>query len=123
VDCVAGIEARGFILGAALAYELRAGFVPLRKPGKLPPKVLSLDYALEYGHDRLEIHVDAVPPDRRVLLVDDVLATGGTLAAGRALLESAGAQLIGAAVLVELLPLKGRRRWRDDLPLQATLGY
>ena len=93
VDCVAGIEARGFILGAALAPALGAGFVPVRKPGKLPARVLAQEYALEYGSDRLEIHVDAIRPGTRVLLVDDVLATGGTLLAARALLERGGAAL------------------------------
>ena len=123
IDCVAGIEARGFILGAALARELAAGFVPIRKPGKLPARTVGQDYALEYGNDRLEVHVDALTAATRVLLVDDVLATGGTLRAARALLERCGAQLAGAAVLVELESLGGRKRWQTDVPLHAVLGY
>lgn len=123
VDCVAGIEARGFILGAALAPALGAGFVPVRKPGKLPARVLAQEYALEYGSDRLEIHVDAIRPGTRVLLVDDVLATGGTLLAARALLERAGAALVGATVLVELEALGGRARWNAATPLEASLRY
>lgn len=123
VDCVAGIEARGFILGAALAPALGAGFVPVRKPGKLPARVLAQEYALEYGSDRLEIHVDAIRPGTRVLLVDDVLATGGTLMAARALLERAGAALVGATVLVELEALGGRARWNAATPLEASLRY
>lgn len=123
VDCVAGIEARGFILGAALACALDAGFVPVRKPGKLPARVITQDYALEYGSDRLEMHQDAVAPGARVLLVDDVLATGGTLLAARALLERSGATLVGAAVLVELGALAGRTRWNGASPLVASLRY
>lgn len=123
VGCVAGIEARGFILGAALARELGAGFVPIRKPGKLPAQVVGQDYALEYGHDRLEVHADAIQPGARVLLVDDVLATGGTLLAARALIERVGAQLLGATVLVELEALSGRTRWPADIPLMAPLVF
>lgn len=123
VECVAGIEARGFILGAALAHALRAGFVPLRKPGKLPARVIRQEYALEYGTDRLEMHDDAIAPGTRVLLVDDVLATGGTLVAARALLEQTGARLLGAAVLVELEALAGRARWGGVDPLEASLRY
>lgn len=123
VDCVVGIEARGFILGAALANALGAGFVPVRKPGKLPARVMAQEYALEYGSDRLEIHEDAIGPARRVLLVDDVLATGGTLLAARSLLERAGAHLVGAAVLVELTALAGRARWGAGAPLEAALRY
>lgn len=123
VDCVVGIEARGFILGAALAHALGAGFVPLRKPGKLPARVIAQEYALEYGSDRLEIHEDAIGPAKRVLLVDDVLATGGTLLAARSLLERAGARLVGAAVLVELTALAGRARWGAGAPLEAVLRY
>lgn len=123
VECVVGIEARGFILGAALAHALGAGFVPVRKPGKLPARVIAQDYALEYGSDRLEIHEDAIGLAKRVLLVDDVLATGGTLLAARSLLERAGVHLVGAAVLVELTALAGRARWGAGSPLQAALRY
>lgn len=123
LDAVIGIESRGFILGAALARDLGVGFVPVRKPGKLPARTLTLDYALEYGSDRLEIHADALPPGARVLVVDDVLATGGTLRAAVALARQQGAQVIGAAVLVELAFLGARERWNDPVPLVATLAF
>ena len=123
VDRVAGIESRGFILGAALARELDAGFEPIRKPGKLPADTYSADYGLEYGTDRLEIHTDAFPPGCRVLLVDDVLATGGTLGAAFSLVERLQADIVGAAVLIELAALQGRARWTASAPLQATLSY
>jgi adenine phosphoribosyltransferase len=121
IDAVLAIEARGFILGAPLARALGAGFVPLRKPGKLPTRTLSQRYALEYGHDALELHADAVSVGARVLLVDDVLATGGTLQAARSLAERAQAQVVGAAVLIELTALGGRARWDGDAPLRAAL--
>lgn len=123
LDAVIGIESRGFILGAALARDLGVGFVPVRKPGKLPARTLTLDYALEYGSDRLEIHADALPPGARVLVVDDVLATGGTLRAAVALARRQGAQVIGAAVLVELAFLGARERWDDPVPLVTTLAF
>ncbi len=123
VQVVCGIEARGFIFGAALADRLRCGFVPLRKPGKLPPPVLSAEYQLEYGSDRLEARADTFAPGTRVLIVDDVLATGGTLAAARTLVGKLGATPIGAAVLIELETLPGRERWGSELPLQALLRY
>lgn len=121
IHAVVGIEARGFILGAPLARALDAGFVPVRKPGKLPGRTLSQAYALEYGEDRLELHADALPAGARVLLVDDVLATGGTLAAARGLLGQLQVELVGAAVLIELAALHGRARWTSAAPLQATL--
>jgi len=117
---VAGIEARGFIFGALVARELSAGFVPLRKPGKLPAGVESVSYALEYGTAALEIHRDALPPGMRVLLVDDVLATGGTAAAAVELLQRLGAQVAGAAFLLELPALGGRSRL-DRCPVHAVL--
>ncbi|TPG11326.1 adenine phosphoribosyltransferase [Rhodanobacter glycinis] len=123
VQAVGGIEARGFIFGAALAQKLHAGFVPLRKPGKLPPPVVSVDYQLEYGSDRLQAQRDALKPGERVLLVDDVLATGGTLAAARLLVEQLGAELVGASVVIELPGLQGRDRWRGDKPLHSLLRY
>ena len=123
VQAVCGIEARGFIFGAALAQALGAGFVPLRKPGKLPPPVRSIDYQLEYGHDRLEARRDALQAGERVLLVDDVLATGGTLAAARALVAAFGAVTLGAGVVIELPALGGRQRWVDDAPLHSLLRY
>ena len=123
VQLVGGIEARGFIFGAALARRLHAGFVPLRKAGKLPPPVQSVDYALEYGHDRLEMQCGVVKPGERVLLVDDVLATGGTLQAGADLLERAGAELVGAGVVIELTALGGRARWGERGLLHSLLRY
>lgn len=123
VQAVCGIESRGFIFGAALADRLRCGFVPLRKPGKLPPPIVSAEYQLEYGRDRLEARADALVPGARVLIVDDVLATGGTLAAARALVEALGARAVGASVLIELTALPGRARWNGDAPLHALLRY
>jgi adenine phosphoribosyltransferase len=123
VQAVCGIEARGFIFGAALAQKLHAGFVPLRKPGKLPPPVMTMDYQLEYGSDRLEAQCDAIRPGERVLLVDDVLATGGTLAAAGDLVAKLGGELVGATVVIELAALHGRNRWLGDQPLHSLLRY
>ncbi|ATD66858.1 MULTISPECIES: adenine phosphoribosyltransferase [Luteimonas] len=120
-DAFVGIESRGFIFAAVLAHALGAGFVPARKPGKLPAQVLVHDYALEYGSDRLEMHTDALKPGARVVLVDDVLATGGTLRAALSLARLQGATVIGAAVLVELPALGGRARWDADAPLHVAL--
>ena len=108
VDKVVGIEARGFILAAPVAYEIRAGFVPVRKKGKLPSATFAREYDLEYGSAVLEVHQDAFEPGERVLIVDDVLATGGTARATASLIERTGAQVIGIAVLMELSFLKGR---------------
>jgi len=110
VDLVAGVEARGFIFAAPVAARLGAGFVPIRKPSKLPWETVSASYELEYGIDTLEMHRDAVGPGRRVLLVDDVLATGGTAEAAASLLTGSGAELVGAAFLIELAFLGGRSR-------------
>lgn len=123
IQAVCGIESRGFIFGAALAQKLHAGFVPLRKPNKLPPPVIEVEYQLEYGVDRLQARNDALRPSERVLLVDDVLATGGTLAAARTLVEKLGGTVCGAALVIELAALQGRTRWRDDVPLHALLRY
>lgn len=123
VQVVAGIEARGFIFGAALALRLHAGFVPLRKAGKLPPPVQSIGYQLEYGSDRLELQREALRPGQRVLLLDDVLATGGTLEAAAALVGRAGANLVGASVVIELVALAGRSRWLAGVPLHSVLRY
>ena len=110
IDKVAGIESRGYIFAPAIAANLQAGFVPVRKPGKLPWKTAAEEYALEYGKDRLEIHVDAIARGERVLIVDDLLATGGTAAATRRLVERLGGETIAAAFLVELKFLEGRAR-------------
>src|ERR1700674_342338 len=109
-DVVAAIEARGFIPGGAVALGLGAGFVPIRKPGKLPWKTISQDYQLEYGTDQLQIHEDAISPGQRVLIVDDVLATGGTAAAAVELVRKLGGEVVGIHVLIELTDLGGRRR-------------
>jgi len=109
-DLVAGIEARGFILAAPVAWRLRCGFIPIRKPGRLPRATIRHDYELEYGTDALEIHDDAVLGGQRVLIVDDVLATGGTAAAACALVEEAGGVVAGVSVLVELAFLDGRAK-------------
>jgi len=110
VDVVAGMEARGFIFGALVAWQLGAGFVPLRKPGKLPAEVEAVTYELEYGTATLEVHRDALGPGSRVLLVDDVLATGGTAAASVDLVTRLGAELVGCAFLIEIAALAGRAR-------------
>jgi adenine phosphoribosyltransferase len=110
IDLVAGIEARGFIFAPALAYSLGAGFVPVRKPKKLPAKTSSISYALEYGTDTLEIHEDAVKPSNRVIICDDLLATGGTAAATAKLIQQLGGIVEGAAFAVELTFLKGRQK-------------
>ncbi|MEP6906559.1 MAG: adenine phosphoribosyltransferase [Pseudoxanthomonas sp.] len=123
LDAVVGIESRGFILGAALALSLGVGFVPVRKPGKLPARTLSLDYALEYGSDRLQIHADAMPPGARIIVVDDVLATGGTLKAALALARQQGADVVGAAVLIELGFVGAREHWQDPAPLLAAAVF
>jgi len=108
VDKVVGIEARGFILAAPVAYEIRAGFVPVRKKGKLPAATFAQEYDLEYGSAVLEVHQDAFEPGERVLIVDDVLATGGTARATASLVRRAGSSVVGVAVLMELSFLKGR---------------
>lgn len=113
VDRVVGVEARGFILAAPVAYRLRAGFVPVRKAGKLPWAVAREEYELEYGRDKLEIHRDAVHPNERILIIDDVLATGGTAAATCRLVEALGAVVVGLGFLVELPALGGRAALGD----------
>jgi len=113
VDAVIGIEARGFIFAPALAYRLNAGFVPVRKPGKLPAECVKHDYALEYGTNTLEMHKDAIQKGQRVLIVDDLLATGGTAEATAKLAERLGAKIVGLGFVVELEFLKGRERLKD----------
>lgn len=110
IDQVVSVEARGFILGAALAYKLNAGLVPVRKPGKLPAATLRVEYALEYGQDTLEVHQDALVPGARVLVVDDVLATGGTMQAALQLLQPLQCHIVETAFLIELRALQGRQR-------------
>lgn len=122
IDFVVAAEARGFILGAALARELRAGFVPARKPGKLPGETVSAQYTLEYGLDTLEVHADALADGARVLVHDDLLATGGTARALCNLTAGLGAQVVGCAFLVELSFLEGRRRLAPH-PVHALIDY
>lgn len=110
IDKVAGIEARGFILGGAIAHQLSIGFVPVRKKGKLPWKTISQDYALEYGTDTVEMHEDAVKPGETVLIVDDLIATGGTAEAAVKLVRQAGGQVIGCSFIVDLPEIGGRKR-------------
>ncbi|EAX46771.1 adenine phosphoribosyltransferase [Thermosinus carboxydivorans Nor1] len=113
IDLVVGPEARGFAVGAPVAYRLGAGFVPVRKPGKLPAETLRYEYTLEYGKDALEIHRDAIIPGQRVLIVDDLLATGGTTEATIRMVEQLGGKVVGLAFLIELSYLNGRNRLKD----------
>jgi len=114
IEAVVGIESRGFILGAAVAERIGAGFIPIRKPGKLPAKALKESYDLEYGKDALEIHEDAVRPGQRILIVDDVLATGGTASAAAKMVRRLGGDLQGLAFLIELLGLNGKSRLEGE---------
>jgi adenine phosphoribosyltransferase len=123
VTLVAGIESRGFIFGSIVAQMLGAGFVPIRKPGKLPWTTRRHEYVLEYGSDALEIHDDALSPSDRVLVIDDVLATGGTLAAATHLVRGFEATLVGAAVVIELGFLGGREKLGQNVNLHAVLRY
>ncbi len=120
-DLLAGVESRGFLMAAPLASKLGCGFLMLRKPGKLPGETVSLSYDLEYGSDSLQIQADAIRPGQRVVVVDDLLATGGTLAASVALLRKVGAEVAAVAVLIELLSLRGRERL--DVPVSALVTY
>lgn len=122
VDRVVGIESRGFILAAPVAYRLRAGFVPIRKAGKLPWAVVREEYELEYGTDKLEIHRDAIRPDERILVVDDVLATGGTAAASARLIETLGGTIVGFGFLLEITALAGRRAL-GSRRVESLTGY
>jgi adenine phosphoribosyltransferase len=119
---IAGMESRGFILGAALAYKLGVGFIPVRKPGKLPAAVYAASYDLEYGSDRLEMHQDACEPGSKVLIVDDLIATGGTAAATAQLISQAQGELVGFLFAVELLALNGRQKL-PEVPFFSIIQY
>ena len=122
VEVVVGIESRGFIFGGALAHQLKAGFVPVRKLGKLPGKTIEVEYELEYGRDALAIHEDAIKAGQKVLAVDDLLATGGTMAATLRLIEQLGGQVVGVAFLLELAFLHGREKLKQH-PLHSLITY
>ena len=122
VDLVVGAESRGFIFGVLAARELNCGFIPVRKPGKLPCKTISQQYDLEYGTDQLEIHADAVQPGQRVLMVDDLLATGGTMQASCRMVVQLGGQIVGISFLVELTFLNGRDKLKD-YPIHCLISY
>lgn len=121
-DLIVGPEARGFIIGCPVAYALGIGFAPARKPGKLPRETKALDYGLEYGHNTLELHVDAIKPGQKVLLVDDLLATGGTVAATKSLVESLGGEVVGGAFVIELTALNARAALKD-LDILSLVQY
>ena len=123
IDYIAGIESRGFIFGMPMAYKLNAGFVPIRKPKKLPAATYSQEYDLEYGTDKIEIHQDALPEGANVLIVDDLLATGGTAEAACKLVKKTGANLVGIAFLIELEALKGREKLADSGKIVSMLKY
>ena len=122
VEVVVGIESRGFIFGGALAHELGAGFVPVRKLGRLPAKTIEVEYELEYGRDALAMHEDAIDPGQRVLIADDLLATGGTMAATLRLVEQSGGVVVGLAFLIELAFLNGRTKPKD-YPVTSLIVY
>ncbi len=122
IDYVLSIESRGFIFGAALAYKLGAGFVPVRKKGKLPAETISVNYSLEYGTDTLEMHKDAIKPNSKILIVDDLLATGGTMSAVVQLAEKVQAKIFGIIFLIELCDLKGREKLKG-YPVYSILKY
>lgn len=124
IDYVAGIESRGFIFGAPLACKLNAGFVPIRKPNKLPADTIKESYSLEYGTDTIEMHADAVKTGDRVLVIDDLLATGGTAVAACNLVRKAGAEVVASAFVIELNPLKGREKIESNgVKVVSMLGY
>jgi len=122
IDYIVGIESRGFLFGMPLAYQLGVGFVPVRKMGKLPHQTIRAEYTLEYGTNVVEVHADAVQPGQRVVVVDDLLATGGTAAATVALMERLGAQVVGTAFVIELSGLKGRKKLAN-YPIHVLLSY
>ena len=122
IDYVAGIESRGFIFGMPIAYKLGCGFIPIRKPGKLPAETISQEYSLEYGTDKIEIHKDAINKGDRVLIVDDLLATGGTAADAAKLVSSTG-ELVGIYFLIELEDLKGREKLPAGVKVSSIVKY
>lgn len=122
IDVIAGPEARGFVIGAPLALELGVGFVPIRKSGKLPGETISANYSLEYGTDQLAMHKDAIEPGQRVLIADDLLATGGTIATVIDLVKQVGGEVVGAAFLIELLYLDGRNKI-EGVEVQSLMTY
>lgn len=119
---IVGMESRGFIIGAPLAYKLGLGFIPVRKPGKLPSSVHAVEYQLEYGMDRLEVHQDALQPGNKVVIVDDLIATGGTAAATAKLVQQIGCQLLGFGFIIELQELQGRKHL-PDVPIVTLVEY
>jgi adenine phosphoribosyltransferase len=121
-DYIVGMESRGFIFGAPLAYKLGAGFIPVRKPGKLPAAVHTVEYELEYGRDKLEMHQDALRPGSRVLIVDDLIATGGTAAATAKLVQQIGCELVGFGFIIELVDLNGRKLL-PDIPIRTLFQF
>tara|TARA_B110000008_G_scaffold186398_1_gene185219 strand:- start:5299 stop:5832 length:534 start_codon:yes stop_codon:yes gene_type:complete len=124
ISKVAGIEARGFIIGGAIAYELGVGFVPIRKKGKLPWDVISQDYQLEYGTDTIEIHTDSIKPDETILLVDDLLATGGTVCAAIELVQRSQGKVVGCSFIVDLPDLGGQKKVLDrDIPMFSLCEF
>ena len=124
IDKVAGIEARGFILGGAVAHQLSAGFVPIRKKGKLPRETVSIAYSLEYGLDEMELHQDAVAPGERVIVVDDLVATGGTAAAAVSLLKQLGADVVAACFVIDLPDIGGAQKIRAlDVPVRTLVSF
>lgn len=123
IDYIAGIESRGFIFGMPMAYHLKAGFVPIRKPNKLPAETISQEYELEYGSDKIEIHKDAFGEGANVLIVDDLLATGGTAEAAAKLVKKTGANLVGIAFLIELSALNGREKLQNAGKIVSMLKY
>jgi adenine phosphoribosyltransferase len=122
VDIVVGVESRGFIFGGAVAHQLQAGFVPVRKVGKLPGPTIEVEYELEYGRDTLAMHEDAIAPGQRVLAVDDLLATGGTMAATLRLIQQLGGRVVGVAFMIELAFLRGREKLKS-YPIHSLIVY
>ena len=122
-DYLAGIESRGFIAASALAFKLDVGFIPIRKPNKLPGNVVGVNYKLEYGEDRLEIQQNSIRKNSKIIIIDDLLATGGTACAAGKLIREAGGNLIGYAFLVELTELQGRKRFKNNILVKSLIKY